>query len=189
MISCIDLESEEYKDKAVVVACDTDFSKFDVGKVGFLIQNEREYLAMKAWDRSNKLINTTTFWTGPQTEQVKIVVKEIPEGRDIIGMHADTSDKNGLFRLGFVTWNENFEAQPLKIPDGFQNKFRRTAMYGYTDRVSSKVFNKDFKNLAGSKLTQWPVECDFYDMSKQELDAIHLKSVQGWSSGDDVQTI
>jgi len=62
-------------------------------------------------------------------------------------------------------------------------------MYGFTDRVPSKVFNSDFKNLAGSKLTQWPVECDFYDMSKQELDAVHLKSVQGWSSGDDVQTI
>ena len=80
MVSCIDLESEEYKDKVVVSACDTDFSKFDVGKVGFLIQNEREYLAMKVWDRSNKLINTTTFWTGPQTAQVKIVVNEIPEG-------------------------------------------------------------------------------------------------------------
>ena len=85
-----------------------------------------------------------------------------------------------------MTWNENFEAQPLQIPSQFQNRFRRTAMYGYTDRVSSKVYNKDFKNLAGSKLTQWPVECDFYDMSKQELDAIQLKSIQGWSSGDDV---
>jgi len=62
-------------------------------------------------------------------------------------------------------------------------------MYGFTDRVPSKVFNSDFKNLAGSKLTQWPVECDFYDMSKQELDAVHLKSIQGWSSGDDIQTI
>jgi len=80
MVSCIDLESEEYKDRVVIIACDTDFSKFDVGKVGFLIQNEKEYLAMKVWDRENKLINTTTFWTGPQTEQVKIVVKEIPDG-------------------------------------------------------------------------------------------------------------
>jgi hypothetical protein len=104
MVSCIDLESEEYKDKVVIVACDTDFSKFDVGKVGFLIQNEKEYLAMKVWDRSNKLINTTTFWTGPQIEQVKIVVKEIPDRQGIIGLHADTSDKSGISRLGFVTW-------------------------------------------------------------------------------------
>ena len=83
-----------------------------MGKVGFLIQNEREYLAMKVWDRSNKLINTTTFWTGPQEEPVKIVVKEIPEGQEIIGLQADTS-KMGLSRLAFVTWNENYEAQPL----------------------------------------------------------------------------
>ena len=62
-------------------------------------------------------------------------------------------------------------------------------MYGFTDRVSSKVFNKDFKNLAGSKNTQWPVECDFYDMSKQELNDIRIKSVQGWSAGDEDQTI
>ena len=57
MISSKDLDNEEYKGRVQIVACDTDFSKHRVGKVGFLVQDGNQYLAMKVWDTSNALIN------------------------------------------------------------------------------------------------------------------------------------
>ena len=39
------------------------------------------------------------------------------------------------------------------------------------------------------KLHQWPLECDFHEMSRQELLNLKLKSVQGHATGEDEYTI
>ena len=54
-------------------------------------------------------------------------------------------------------------------------------MWGYTDRITSKTFNPEFSKLWNSRNYQWPLECDFHDMTPHELQKLQLLSIEPWA--------
>ena len=146
-----------------------------------------EYLAIEVWDDKYELINHTTFWTGPKDQETVRVEVEFPVNREIIGLYADTSKENAIQNLGFVTWRPNPDAEAVPVQDFYKNRFRKTAMWGYTDQVSKlPAYHELWKPY---KIYQWPLECDFQNMNREELENLQLQSMVGWASEGDNWTI
>lgn len=89
-----DLEMVGIAEKVEIIACDTDFSVHNIGKVGMLVsEKDGKYLAMKVWDTAGELINQTTFWTAGIKEKLHWAIRDIPAGEEIIGLYAHTEEE------------------------------------------------------------------------------------------------
>ena len=87
--------------------------------------------------------------------------------------------------LGFLTWKPNPDADPTTVDNFFTNRFRRTALYGYTDIPTNISSEEEFSNLWHCRFRQWPLPCDFHEMPESELQTLKIQSVQGWALPDE----
>ena len=130
------LDTEEFEGRVDWTSVGTDFSTVEIGKVAFILNEEtQEYLAMEVWDERGNLVNHATFWTGSYNFPTKKVEVKIPELHEIIGLQANTKHESSLQNLGLRTWRPNPEAPPVQVGEFFQNRFRKTAIWGHTDLV------------------------------------------------------
>ena len=148
-----ELEMAGTAEKVEIIACDTDFSMHQIGKIGMLRSKDGKYMAMKVWDTTGELINQTTFWTSGYKEELTWVEREIPAGEEIIGLFAQTEEELKLTSVGLRTWKPNPNASPVPKDDIVGKMFRKTAMWGYTDTPTDIANDPDYSDLWHCRFT------------------------------------
>ena len=58
-------------------------------------------------------------------------------------------------------------------------------MCGYTDRMNYRNINPEFGKLLSSRVYQWPMECDFQEMTQEELRNLRLERFEAWAENEE----